>query len=450
MYKRVAAVLFPVVSILLIGSLVWGNQLKQERNAVQINAENQYQRAFHDLSFHMDRIHSELGNTLAVNAASQGMHRKSLMNVWRMTSEAQNEINQLPLSMLPAEKTEEFLSRIANFSYKAGVRDLSKEPLNDGEFKTLKQLYKSSGEITEDLKKVQNAVLTQKLRWLDVDMAMANRQEPADQTILDGFSTLNKRVETYPELDWGPSVSSMYEKRSVKMLSGMPVNEEDISRKALKFADLGQNAKCDVSANGQGTDWESYTANVQAKGKEPISMDFTRKGGLLISYTDSRQVGGKQVTVQQAMEKAERFLEKKGYRNMTAVSADPYNNLVNFTFVRQHDDVLIYPEKMTVRSALDNGDVIGFQASDFVYEHQDKREIPQAKLGIEEARKTLNPDFKELYNRKALIKNDRNEDTLCYEIGGRINGSQYKLYINADTGLEETVEVVKDAQAGVS
>lgn len=450
MYQRISAILFPVVTVLLIGSLVWGNQVKQERNAVQINAENQYQRAFHDLSYHMDRLHAEIGNTLAVGSASQGMHRKGLMNVWRLTSEAQNEINQLPLAGETFNRTEEFLSRIANFSYKTGVRDMTKEPLSDNEIKTLKSLYANSGEITKDLSKLRESVISKKLKWLDVDMAMANRNEPADNTIIDGFSTVNKRVEQYPELDWGPSVSSMYDKRSVKTLSGVPVSPEDVSRKALKFADAGSQAKCKVTMNGQGTDWESYTANVQRPNGKPISMDFTRKGGLLISYTDGRDVGPKKVGVQEAMDKAGQFLEKKGYRSMRAVSADPFDNLVNFTFVREQDDVLIYPEKITVRSALDNGDVIGFQASDFVYEHRDDRQIPKGKMSAAEAKKRLNGDFKELYTRKALIKNDRNQDTLCYEIGGRINGSQYRLYLNADTGLEENVEVVKDAQADVS
>ncbi len=180
-----------------------------------------------------------------------------------------------------------------------------------------------------------------------------------------------------------------------------------------------------------------------------LSLDFTEKGGQLISYTDERKVGAKKVSVQDAIDKAQQFLTKKGYSDMTVVSADQYDNLANFSFVREEDGVLIYPEKITVRSAMDNGDVIGFQASDFVYEHQMKRQIPQPKMSLAEAEKVLNPEFKVLYHRKALIKNDRSEDVLCYEFGGRINGSQYRIYINSDTGLEETVEVVKDAQAGI-
>lgn len=125
------------------------------KNAILIKAENQYQRAFHDLSFHMDKLHSEIGNTLAVHATSQGMHRKGLMNVWRLTSEAQNEINQLPLTMLPFNETEEFLSRISKFAYHASMRDLTKEPLSEKEVGNLKTLYQNSSEITKNLKQVQ-------------------------------------------------------------------------------------------------------------------------------------------------------------------------------------------------------------------------------------------------------------------------------------------------------
>lgn len=448
MYKRLSAILFPVATILLIGALVWGYQENKEKNAILINAENQYQRAFHDLSYNMDRIHAELGNTLAVSSTSQGMHRKGLMNVWRLTSEAQNEISQLPLTLLPFNKTEEFLSRISNFAYKTGVRDLTKEPLSENEVKTLKSLYANSGEITKDLQHVQNKVIANSLRWMDVETALATNKVE-DNSIIDGFKTVDKKVEAYPELDWGPSVSSIYDRRSVKQLAGMPVSEQDVKRKALKFSDTGNQANVQVTKNGSGTEWVSYTAKVKHPKGHMLSMDFTEKGGQLISYTDERNVGAKRASVQDAIDKAQQFLTKKGYSDMTVVSADQYDNLANFSFVREEDGVLIYPEKITVRSAMDNGEVIGFQASDFVYEHQVKRDIPQPKLSLAEAEKVLNPEFKVLYHRKALIKNDRSEDVLCYEFGGRINGSQYRIYINADTGLEETVEVVKDAQAGI-
>lgn len=448
MYKRLSAVMFPLTALLLIGALVWGYQENQEKNAILIKAENQYQRAFHDLSYHMERLHGELGNTLAVNSASNGMHRKGLVNVWRLTSEAQNEINQLPLTLLPFSKTEEFLSKISNFSYKAGIRDFTKKPLTDGELSNLKALYKSSGEISKDLQEVQNKVIGNRLRWMDVESALATEEKAEDNTIIDGFKTVDKRVGAYPELDWGPSVASIYDKRSVKMLGGTPVTPEDIKRKAIKFADAGQNAKVDVIENGKNTEWPSYTATVSGtNNNHVISMDFTKNGGLLISYYDNREVGPAKISIQEAATKAEQFLKKKGYPNMTAVSADRYDNVGNLTFVTKQDDVLIYPEKMTIRMGLDTGTAIGFEAGEYVNEHKDNRKIPKPKLRLAEARKFLNSDFKEQYNRLAWIKNDDSVEVLTYEFGGAINGTNYRIYINAEDGIEESVEEIR-ASAG--
>lgn len=445
MYKRLSAILFPVATILLIGSLVWGYQENKEKNAILIKAENQYQRAFHDLSYHVDKLHNELGNTLAVHSASTGTHRKGLVNVWRITSEAQNEINQLPLTLLPFNKTEEFLSRISKFSYQTAVRDLTKQPLTDAELKNLKELYKSSAEITKDLQSVQQKVINNRLRWMDVETALASNKEPRDNTIIDGFKTVDKKVGEYPELDWGPSVSSMYNKRSVKKLGGTPVTVERVKEESARFTGTRDPNAIKVVENGRGTEWASYTAQIQGNRGEMTTLDFTHNGGHLIAYSDGRTVGQKSVNVNQARAKAEQFLHEKGYQNMTPVSYDEYGNTGTFTFVSKEGDVLIYPEKVTVRVGLDNGEVTGLQASDYVYERENRQQPGKPKLTLQQARQYLNPEYKEKYHRLALIENEMSEKVLTYEFGGSINGSDYKIFINAETGGEETIEQIRNA-----
>ncbi|MHA0855480.1 germination protein YpeB [Paenibacillus sp. CMAA1364] len=445
MYKRLSGVLFPVMTILLIGAMVWGYQENQEKNMILIKAENQYQRAFHDLSFHMDRLHGELGSTLAVNSTSMSMHRKGLINVWRMTSQAQSEINQLPLTLLPFNKTEEFLSKISRFAYETSLRDLNKEPLSEKEFNTLKVLYKDSGQISKDLLEVQEKVIGNRLRWMDVETAIANEDKAEDNSIIDGFRTVDKTVGEYPELDWGPTVTALNDKRTIKKLDGIPVTEADIRRKAAKFAGVSNESDIEVIENGKGTEWASFTAKVKGKTKKSsaISMDFTRKGGLLISYVDSRKVGDKKVDMKQTVEKANSFLSKKGYPDMVPIMADEYGNMGTFTYVHKQDDVLIYPEKITIRIGLDHGDVIGLQASEFVVEHHDGRIIPKPKLTLDEAKKMLNPEFKDNYSRKSLIVGEGSVEVLCYEFGGEVNGATYRVYINAENGTEESVVTVK-------
>ena len=271
MYRRLSAVLFPVMTLFFIGSIYWGYQEHQEKNSILIKAENQYQRAFHDLSYHVQQLHRELGNTLAVNSTSQGYHRKGLVNVWRLTSEAQNEINQLPLTLLPFNRTEDFLSRIANFSYKTSVRDLTKKPLSKDEYKMLKTLYGNSEQISKDLLNVQEKVISKNLRWMDVETALATERSTLDNTIIDGFKTVDKKVSEYPEINWGPSVSSMYQKRTVRMLAGEKKSPEDIKKLAADFLKLPDSRSIRVVENGKGTEFASYSATVN-KGNADIQL----------------------------------------------------------------------------------------------------------------------------------------------------------------------------------
>ncbi|WP_308639117.1 germination protein YpeB [Paenibacillus silvisoli] len=440
MYRRLSAVLFPIMTLLFVGSIYWGYQEHQEKNTILIKAENQYQRAFHDLSYHMEQLHRELGNTLAVNSKSQGFHRKGLVNVWRLTSQAQNEINQLPLTLLPFNKTEEFLSKIANFSYKTSVRDLTKKPLSQDEYKTLKTLYSDSEFISKSLYGVQDKVIANNLRWMDVEVALASEKSMNDNTIIDGFKTVDKKVSEYPEINWGPSVASMYQKRSVKMLSGKQITPEEIKKQAAEFLKLDNPNEIRVVENGKGTEYSSFSATYKGnKSDNPIEIDYTQKGGQLIWFQNPRDIAKPVLSVDQAKQKAADFLARHGFPKMKAITYDKDDSMAVFTFVATQNGVLIYPDKLTVKIALDNGDCVAIQAADFVYEHH-KRNLPKPKMMSADARASLNPDFKVQREQMALIENDMAEEVLCYEFVGKINGGVYKIYVNSDSGIEEAIE----------
>src|SRR5699024_2297812 len=121
---------------------IWGYQEHQEKNAVLIQAENTYQRAFHELSYHIDMIHDKIGTTLAMN--SKERLSPQFVEIWRLTSEALANVSELPLSLVPFNKTEEFLANIGDFTYETAIRDLSEEPLTEKETDALKKLQEQS------------------------------------------------------------------------------------------------------------------------------------------------------------------------------------------------------------------------------------------------------------------------------------------------------------------
>lgn len=448
MYKRLSAVLFPIMTVLLVGAVLWGYQVNQEKNSILIKAENQYQRAFHDLSFHVDKLHDELGNTLALNSSSYASQRKGLVNVWRLTSQAQNEINQLPLTLLPFNQTEELLSNISNFSYRAAVRDLTKEPLSEDELKTLTALYEHSKQIAGDLRNVQTEVIASGLRWMDVETALATEEKTLDNTIIDGFQTVDKKVGEYEEINWGPSMSAMFEKRTFTTLSGNDVSEDEIKQKATALMNGRPLSDVKVVENGNGTEYNSFSLSGKNESGGDVSMDFTKKGGQLIWFMSPRSVTETKLSPEQARDAAQSFLDSHEYAGMTPISYDGYQNVASLTFAAQQDGVTIFPDKLTVKVALDNGEVTGLQASDYIFEHR-KRELKKPALSLEQAQKSLNANFQVQNNAPALIKNDIDQEVQCYQFTGRVNGSVYRIFINGDTGGEEKVEKLKQVEMPV-
>lgn len=440
MYKRISAVLFPITCLVLIGVIFWGVDQYKGKQSILLKAENQYQRAFHDLTFHMGKLNEQLGETLAVHTSSNNHQRKALVNVWRLSGNAQNEVSQLPLSYLPFSEAEQFLSRISNFAYKTSVRDLMKQPLTDQEFQTLQALHEKSLEISQSLGEMQQAVLDDNLRWMDIEMAIAKEETGQSNLIVDGLRDMDKKIGEYPELDWGPSVMSMYEQKSFKALGDHYVSPEEVKSKAAKLFEW-EESNLQIEENGMDSEYASYVVTTQSANKEQRTRaQFSRQGGHLLFYMNDRAVAEKNLSIEDAKAAADEMLKQFDFHNMKAVSFDQYENSGTFTYVGSQNGVLIYPERIVVEIALDNGDLLSIQTREYIQDHQKNRQLPNPTISSADARAVLHSNMAVDVERLAIIKGNDGEDVLCYEFTGTIKDTIYRIYINADTGVEETIE----------
>ncbi len=439
-------ILLIVLAVAVIGAGAWGYQEHQEKNTILINAENNYQRAFHDLSYHMDLLHEKLGGTIAMNSSSS--LSPALADVWRITSDARSQVGQLPLTLLPFNKTEEFLSNIGMFSYRTAVRNLDNEPLSTDEQKTLKNLYKQSEEIRNELRKVQHLALKNNLRWMDVELALASGKETADNTIIDGFKTVEKHATGYDEKNLqNPSIVS-FQKRdeNYKNLKGEKISKKEAVALAQKYSGINQPKKVEVTESRKGSSYGFYNVVLANNRGHEATMDVTKKGGYPIWFIDSREVNKQQVSLNEAMNKANDFLKRHDYNDLEMSESAQYDSVGLFTYVTNQDGVRIYPESIKVKVALDNGQIIGFAADDYLKSGQ-KRKWPKPSLTLEEARSKLNPNLKVLEDRQAVIVNDLGKEVLCYEFLGTMDHNDtYRMYINAESGMEEKVERLKNAE----
>ncbi|MBM7569807.1 germination protein YpeB [Aquibacillus albus] len=440
MFRWIVIVL---LAIGVIGTGVWGYQEHQEKNAILVQAENNYQRSFHDLTYHIDLLHDKLGTTLAMNTKEQ--LSPQLIEIWRLTSEAQTDVGQLPLALLPFNKTEEFLANIGDFTYRTAVRDLENEPLTDKEVETLESLYEKSGDIEKELRKVQHMVLEENLRWMDVQVALATNDQQADNTIVDGFETVEETVKGYTEGNFGPSLTgTSKENHDYQFINGKEITEQQALEKVRELFDIDENTDITITKTGEGAKVPTYSGSYHTDDKSGY-IDISTKGGHPLSLMVNREVSEPKISLFEGMEKANDYLSKLDFKNMEMFESSQYDNVGVYNFVYTEDDIRIYPDSVQVKVALDNGEILGLSSRDYFRNHQE-RNISEPTLTEEEAKDKVNPNVEIQEQSLAVVEDDLGEEVLAYRFLGTLGQDTYQIFIDANKGIEVQVEKLKVAE----
>jgi germination protein YpeB len=98
----------------------------------------------------------------------------------------------------------------------------------------------------------------------------------------------------------------------------------------------------------------------------------------------------------------------------------------------------LYPDLVKVTVALDNGGIIGTEATGYLMSHG-QRELPEPKVSKEQAQSAINPSLTVSGGRLVLIPSGVTGEKLAYEFPAKLGGESYLIYIDALTGREENV-----------
>lgn len=435
-----------ILTLGIVGVGVWGYQEHQEKNTILIQAENNYQRAFHELTYHMDLLHNKIGTSLAMN--SPNSLSPQFIEIWRITSQALSDVGQLPLALIPFNETEEFLSDIGDFTYKTAVRDLETEPLSEEETKRLNKLYEQSGDIKKELRTVQHLAMKNDLRWMDVQLALASTEEKMDNTIIDGFKTVEETVEGYTESNVGVSpIGTSSEEHTYQSLSGSEISKNEALKKSKKLFNISNDADVTIAKTGKGADFPMYSISYRGSDKNAY-MDMSQQGGHPISLLVNRPVEQNKISLNQGLDEATAYLNEHGFENMVIFQSDEYNNVGVYSFLYDEDGVRVYADAIEVKVALDNGDILGLNARNYFMNHKE-RDIPSPSISEEEARDQINPSVEINEQQLAVIDNSIGEEVLTYEFLGVLNNETFRIFINAMDGTEEKIEKLNGTEVNL-
>ena len=121
---------------------------------------------------------------------------------------------------------------------------------------------------------------------------------------------------------------------------------------------------------------------------------------------------------------------------------------VTINYAYTQEGVTIYPDLIKLKIALDNCQVLGMETSGYLNNHTE-RNIKTPFVSIEEAKDLLNKNLEITSQGLAIIPTEWKTEIFCYEFKGKINETDFLVYVNAETGEEENVLVIINTPNGI-
>lgn len=440
--------LMAVLAVMLVAGLVfWGFWERSNKERLANALEASYQREFYNVLSHVEQTRVLLGKSLVSGSPKHNIIY--FTEIWNRASDAQFSLSQLPLTEVNLSASRKFLAQLGDYTFSLAKKAAEGERLAEKEYDQLVRFYEEIGKFSEDLHEIEERLNQENFRWAGTVMRDWSRPAQANSPSLDSFTEIEKRIQGLPSLIYDGPFSDHLEMVQPRGVVGEELKKDQALAKAQDFLRRARNQGYALVSSGevQGKiDAFTFTFDpVQSTGL--VTVDVSKKGGQPIILINSRAVDGVKLTAQEAQEKATEFLKAVGYEDMTPTYSIRQGNAQVITYAHTREGVIIYPDLIKVKVALDNGEIIGFDALGYLMAHHE-REIPQAWLTEEDVRKKINPNVEIENIRQAVIPLPHGEEAFTYEVKGKFRDETYLIYINALTGDEEDILQVINQPGG--
>ena len=232
-----------------------------------------------------------------------------------------------------------------------------------------------------------------------------------------------------------------------KGLTGEDIDEEKAKQKAEEF--IGKDKIKEISNLGysENATIPVYDFSITNHNDETINISISKKGGHVVSMNSNREVKAEVISQEEADKKGKEFLESKGFKNMKETYYLKQEGIVTINYAYTQNNVVMYPDLIKVKVALDNGEVLGIETTGYLNNHTE-RNISKVKISKEQAKKDLNKDLNIESEQMAVIPTEWKTEKLCYEFKGKVDNKEFLVYINAENGREEDILIITNTPNG--
>ena len=440
--RHMLSVIVVLFAIIIALAVILYNKQKEYRTA----SENSYNMAFYELVDYVQNVETYLAKSLISSSPEHGA--ETLTSVWREANLAQTYLAMLPIESQELENTEKFLNQVSDYSYTLSRKNIYNESLSEEDLNNLKELHGYSTELKNTLNQLSEDINTGRISWGELTKkgSVAFAQQVSNIS-KDSFSNLEENFHEYSGLIYDGAFSEHLTSNEKTGLTGEDISEEEAKNIAQDV--IGRDKIKEISNLGfsENATIPVYDFSIKTNEENNINIAISQKGGHIVYLNSNRDVNTEIISQEEANEYGKKYLEERGFPNMKETYYLKQEGIVTINYAYTQDDVIIYSDLIKVKVALDNGEVLGIETSGYLNNHK-QRDVSKVSITAEEAKQTLNKDLEIMSESLAVIPTEWESELLCYEFKGKVDDTEFLVYINAENGREEDILVITNTPNG--
>ncbi len=431
----ISSILGAVCVLLLVLLIIFA--VRSHTYAVQL--ENTYKKAFYELAGNVQSVELDLSKLVATNdSATQA---ELLNNIYQVTNTANGNLSALPITNNKVKGVNKFLNTLGGYSYSLLDKVNSGGALDDADYANITWLHRTARNANYDINNYVNQIKDNYKILNDVKLGNG------DESLWEGgLTNVESSTNKLPSLIYDGPFSDSVLNKEIKGISGSVVTIDE-AKQVLK-EHFGKFGDYDIEYVGDTKGkFASYNFNVTSA-EDKLYVQITKEGAFILSVT-ALDVDNKQpiIDLDQCETLATNFTTLLGIPDMQTVWSQQSGNAVYLNLAPVIDGVIYYPDLIKVKVDRGLGRVIGYEATNYAYNHTNRPQYAHD-ISLDDGATKLSSALEVVDSNYCVIPNKWVGESNALEYVCKWEDYTYYVYLSATDGSELNILRVIDTTSG--
>ncbi len=385
--KYLGVAIFFVFGIMTIFFAEVSKNFKIQKQQVQ----DEYNKSMYEAVSYINNLEVELEKLQIIN--TKKMTITTLANIYKQSNMAKENFENIPTNQNILQDACKYLSQVSDYCYSLMKKLSTEDKITNEEYLQIANIQEKCMNLNEEMSNIYRDLNDGKIQWDELQKDTENRLQNMDiSKEVSSIKNVAKTFQDYEGLIYDGAFSDHLLTSTPKSLSNNIVSKET-AKEYISNLYGSENIEYIQEKDDSLGKIELYNFDIKIKNSSMVRNIFiTKKDCKLYLMISDRKVEKENISIEDAKKRAHDYLKKIGIDNIEATYYQKSDNMVIINYAAIQDDIIMYPDLVKIKIALDNGEICGLEAQGYIFNNM-RRENLKPKISLEKAKDILNKNI---------------------------------------------------------